>query len=55
MPENIAIILEKYFVSTICTVFRDFYHLNNNSITVFICDSSDGKQKVLKRKVGSLV
>jgi intracellular sulfur oxidation DsrE/DsrF family protein len=49
-PENIALTLDKYLAPTICKVFHDFYNLKNDSVTVYICDSSDGRHYVRKRK-----
>ncbi|MEC5164744.1 intracellular sulfur oxidation DsrE/DsrF family protein [Flavobacterium sp. PL11] len=49
-PENIALTLDKFLAPTINIIFIDFYDSKNNGITVYICDSSDGKQWVRKRK-----
>lgn len=49
-PENVALTLDKFLAPTISKVFHDFYSLKDESITVYICDSSDGKQFIRKRK-----
>ena len=49
-PDNIALTLDKFLAKTISKIFIDFYSLNNELITVYICDSSDGKHFVRKRK-----
>jgi hypothetical protein len=49
-PENIALTLDKFLAPTINKIFLDFYKTNNDSVTVYICDSSDGKHFVRKRK-----
>lgn len=49
-PENVALTLDKLLAPTINEIFKDFYNLNNDYVTVYICDSSDGKQFVRKRK-----
>lgn len=49
-PENVALTLDKLLGPTINTIFIDFYNHYVKSITVYICDSSDGKHHVRKRK-----
>ncbi len=49
-PENVALTLDRFLAPTINRIFLDFYKSNNDLITVYICDSSDGKQFVRKRK-----
>lgn len=49
-PSNIALTLDKFLAPTINKIFMDFYSANNELITVYICDSSDGKHFVRKRK-----
>ncbi|HAH53896.1 MAG TPA: hypothetical protein DCM02_01060 [Flavobacterium sp.] len=49
-PENVALTLDKLLAPTINEIFKDFYNLNNDYVTIYICDSSDGKQFVRKRK-----
>lgn len=49
-PENVALTLDKLIAPTIYEIFKDFYNHNNDYVTVYICDSSDGKQFVRKRK-----
>lgn len=49
-PPNIALTLDKFLAPTINKIFVDFYSANNELITVYICDSSDGKHFVRKRK-----
>lgn len=48
--ENVALTLDKFLAQTISKVFFDFYKIKNDSVTVYICDSSDGRQFVRKRK-----
>jgi intracellular sulfur oxidation DsrE/DsrF family protein len=49
-PENVALTLDKYIGTTINQIFHEFYNFFNESVTVYICDSSDGRQFVRKRK-----
>lgn len=49
-PVNVALTLDKLIGPTIYKIFKDFYSLHNKSVTVYICDSSDGKQYIRKRK-----
>lgn len=49
-PNNVALTLDKFLAPTINQIFKDFYNLNNDSVTIYICDSSDGKQFIRKRK-----
>jgi Family of unknown function (DUF6169) len=49
-PLNVALTLDKLIGPTINKIFNNFYSLYNESVTVYICDSSDGKQYVRKRK-----
>jgi Family of unknown function (DUF6169) len=49
-PENIALTLDKLIGPTINKIFHEFYDSYQKSITIYICDSSDGKQYVRKRK-----
>ena len=49
-PENIAHTLDKLIGPAINTIFIDFYSKYEKSLTVYICDSSDGKHHVRKRK-----
>lgn len=49
-PENVALTLDKFLAPTISKVFNHFYSIKNESVTVYICDSSDGKHFVRKRK-----
>ena len=49
-PENVALTLDKLIGPTINRIFHDFYDFHQKSITIYICDSSDGKQYVRKRK-----
>ncbi len=41
---------DKKIGKTAVAIFLDFYQKNGNSISVYICDSSDGKQLIRKRK-----
>ena len=49
-PVNIALTLDKQIGPTINIIFLEFYLLFNESVTVYICDSADGKQFIRKRK-----
>jgi len=49
-PVNVALTLDKLIGPTINKIFKDFYSHYTKSVTVYICDSSDGKQFVRKRK-----
>ncbi|WP_395053924.1 DUF6169 family protein [Flavobacterium sp.] len=49
-PVNVALTLDKLIGPTINKIFKDFYSLHNKSVTVYICDSSDGKHYIRKRK-----
>ena len=49
-PENVALTLDKNLGPTINIIFKEFYASYFESVTVYICDSSDGKQFVRKRK-----
>jgi intracellular sulfur oxidation DsrE/DsrF family protein len=49
-PENVALTLDKLIGPTINKIFKDFYSFYEKSVTVYICDSSDGKQNIRKRK-----
>lgn len=49
-PENVALTLDKLIGPTINKIFNELYSKYKQSVTVYICDSSDGKQYVRKRK-----
>ena len=49
-PLDVALTLDKPIGPTINNIFNDFYNSYNQSVTVYICDSSDGKAFVRKRK-----
>ena len=49
-PENVALTLDKLIGPTLNIIFKKFYESFQESVTVYICDSSDGKQYVRKRK-----
>ena len=50
-PGNPKIASDQYIPITVATIFADFYtRFNNSSITIYICDSSDYKQHMRKRK-----
>jgi Family of unknown function (DUF6169) len=40
---------------TIASIFLDFYKQNNGQVIVFICDSSDARQEVRRRKFNQWV
>lgn len=42
--------LDKRIGSTIAHIFNDFFSKNSNSISIYICDSSDKKQEVRMKK-----
>ena len=49
-PENVALTLDKLIGLTINIIFKEFYATYGDTVTIYICDSSDGKQFVRKRK-----
>ena len=49
-PENVALTLDKLIGPTLNIIFKKFYESFQESVTVYICDSSDGKQYVRKKK-----
>ena len=49
-PENVALTLDKLISPTINKIFHEFYDSYEKSVTIYICDSSDGKKYVRKRK-----
>ncbi len=50
-PGNPKIASDHFIPITVVAIFADFYtRFNNSTITIYICDSSDYKQHVRKRK-----
>lgn len=50
-PEGvIKLASDKLIPNTVVTIFLDFYKNNDNNVCIYICDSSDSKQHVRKRK-----
>lgn len=49
-PINVALTLDKLLGPTINKIFNEFYGFYKESITIYICDSSDGKHFIRKRK-----
>ena len=41
---------DELIAATVAVVFLHFYHLHDKNVCFYICDSSDGKQHVRKRK-----
>lgn len=42
--------LDKLVSKTISEVIKDFYFKKNGSVCIYICDSSDGRQELRRRK-----
>lgn len=42
--------VDKKIGATVVAIFIDFYSKTGKAVTIYICDSSDGKQLVRKRK-----
>lgn len=42
--------LDKLVSKTISEIIKDFYYKKNGSVCIYICDSSDGKQVLRRRK-----
>lgn len=42
--------LDKLVSSTISAIIKDFYFQKEQSVCIYICDSSDGKQELRRRK-----
>lgn len=42
--------LDKLMSDTIAAIMIDFYYSKNESVCIYICESSDGKQSLRKRK-----
>jgi len=42
--------LDKLVSTTIAAIIEDFYFKKNKSVCIYICDSSDGRQSLRKRK-----
>jgi Family of unknown function (DUF6169) len=49
-PTNKNPPLDKNIPLTISVIVRDFYYKKNQSVCIYICDSSDGKQEIRRRK-----
>ena len=48
--ENKTPKVDKKIGETAAAIFKDFYLKKGNAVTIYICDSSDGKQLIRKRK-----
>jgi hypothetical protein len=48
LPKNPP--LDKNVADTISAIIRNFYYKKNETICIYICDSSDGKQELRRRK-----
>ncbi len=42
--------LDKLVSKTISEIIKDFYYKKNGSVCIYICDSSDGRQELRRRK-----
>jgi Family of unknown function (DUF6169) len=42
--------LDKNVATTIAAIIKDFYYKKSETICIYICDSSDGKQELRRRK-----
>ena len=42
--------LDNVVLDTIAVIFNDFLLKNNNNIAIYICDSSDGRQDLRRKK-----
>jgi hypothetical protein len=42
--------LDKLISKTISEIIKDFYYKKNGSVCIYICDSSDGRQELRRRK-----
>jgi hypothetical protein len=42
--------LDNLVSKTISTIIKDFYYKKNGSVCIYICDSSDGRQDLRRRK-----
>ena len=49
-PKNKLPSTEKKIGETVVAIFLDFYKKNGDPISIYICDSSDGKELIRKRK-----
>ncbi|TRX38965.1 DUF6169 family protein [Flavobacterium restrictum] len=42
--------LDKLISKTVSEIIKDFYYKKNGSVCIYICDSSDGRQELRRRK-----
>ena len=42
--------LDKLISKTISEIIKDFYYKKDGSVCIYICDSSDGRQELRRRK-----
>jgi hypothetical protein len=49
-PQGVSPVFDPKTSLTIAAIFTEFYEKNDKLITIYICDSSDGRQMVRKRK-----
>jgi hypothetical protein len=49
-PTSISPPFDKRVSKTISDIFEDFYLKNSETVTIYICDSSDGRQMARSRK-----
>jgi hypothetical protein len=49
-PQEKMPAVDKLVGVTVAAIFKDFYDTKGNTISIYICDSSDGKQSIWKRK-----
>ncbi len=54
-PDNISPPLDPKIPHTVAAIFRDFFTNNDEQVIVYICDSSDARQAVRRRKFNQWV
>lgn len=43
-------VLDYKVSNTIAVIFREFFNVNNHNICIYICDSSDDRQDIMRKK-----
>lgn len=54
-PDNVRPPLDNKIPYTVAAIFRDFFAKNDEQIIIYICDSSDAKQAIRRRKFNQWV
>jgi hypothetical protein len=49
-PSDKSPALDKLVPPTVAAIFKDFYHRKSETVCIYICDSSDGRQEIRRRK-----